>query len=121
MNNEQQQKIEEMAHNLCKSKKPCTECLKSLRDAGFFVNKTDCKCFKHATTLYNTFNRALEEQLQEARKKALDLAFILSEVIEKLNVCTLKLENKNQEFTDGYTEAIAEVRNSLKELLKMLE
>ena len=64
---------------------------------------------------------ALEKQLKEARKKALDLALILSEVIEKLNVCTLKLENKSQEFTNGYTKAIAEVRNSIVELTKNLE
>ena len=64
--------------------------------------------------------RALEEQLQEARKQALNLALVLGEIIKRTNerLCTFKLENKSQEFTDGYTEAIDEVWSRLNEIAK---
>ena len=86
-----------------------------LRQAEILIEN---KKLKASNKVLTDRNFTLSIRLEQVRKKALNLAFILSEVIEKLNVCTLKLENKSQEFTDGYTEAIAEVRNSLKELLK---
>lgn len=58
---DKQKQIEEMAHKLCKSKSPCIECLKKSRDAGIFVNKTDCECYLHAKILSKHYQPKLPE------------------------------------------------------------
>ena len=76
---DRKKQIEEMAHKLCKSKSPCIECLKSLKDDGFFVNKEDCKCFKHAAILYNAGYRKIENKtLVELPCKIGDKVYYLS-------------------------------------------
>lgn len=66
------------------------------------------------TKICNEINALWFEAWNKSRKQA------VRELIEKINekLCTFKLVNKNQEFVDGYTEAIAEVCGRLDEIAK---
>jgi len=69
-----------------------------------------------------------QEEFDEFREDSAKVKFLkkqiekqaVKEVLEKINekLCTFKLENKSKEFTDGYTEAIAEVCGRLDEIAK---
>ena len=56
----------------------------------------------------------MNDKIINARKEA------VKEVLEKINekLCTFKLENKSQEYSDGYVDAIAEVCSILDETAK---
>ena len=71
--NDKQKQIEEMAHKLCKSKSPCIECLKRSRDAGIFVNKTDCECYLHAKILHKHYQPKLPEGSEVVDRKVLEM------------------------------------------------
>lgn len=112
---DKQKQIEEIAHKLCKSKSPCIECLKRSRDAGIFVNKTDCECYLHAKILHKHYQPKLpegsvvltEEEFNEFREDSAKVKFLKKE-IEKQAVkeyCDkLKKVIHERDYVSGYAE-----------------
>ena len=63
-----------------------------------------------AEALYNARYRKEDEVRKETAEKFYD------KVNE--NICVFQLENKNQEFTDGYAQAIADICGRLDQVAK---
>lgn len=66
--------------------------------------------FRHDFTIFE----AIEKEYEKARKET------ANEFYDKVNenICSFKLENKSQEFIDGYAQAIADICGRLDQVAK---